>query len=1628
MINRVIVEATWSEDEDLEDTSVTLPNTSAGGRGRFTIDAMTEIHRIADSQKIEMQSLQTKIYDYVISRLKTSGARRSNVLISRSDVSAYEAFSKMEIGIFYFNPDWTPTSESSIPKFIKIDTQQPESSTIRAGEEDTTQDDEDESLNKDSSKQEEEADEDDEEEEADEDDEEEESKARKIGFTEADSLEQRHGAIIRKTVTTSDGKTKTIPMNVLARYYHMLPPEAIANDVKRRWKSEAMPLLEDAFRSGIDREQLAVSLQSDETQKGDDAQSLLRFFDRLKKETCLINSEVEEIYKALVNNLENSDVADAEINSRMLEVIDLKIKDSKLRKNESNLFGYIKRNDQKVVTDDELIEIDSSSPSEGRVGISLAEIGKFGRAFEQMLTTRNLKLPNTADLEKALGRNSRVAKSTYDYSSAVELAAAAAEVTRQGEYAPDRAKQTPTTNQAEDSTIDLISQQKDSNYLTVSNLMFSSKGSYDPVQVSVRSGETRETLHNQIKDVEEFVRKTGRSESGIATSPLQILKEINHAVESLSASVGEGALRSKLPDSEIASQKEAQREQIKSDNLEIKNQIDIARKEKSRLVRAEGTADEIDLLNAQIDQLTKNMSKNSSELETFQALSPKDSNPNLIFESARSVRDGLVFISALVEYLAMSGPAIVTGSILSERDSLISKSANLHKESTKITDSIVNAKTVIERIGMSPAIERRIQDLKRELSKASDDEIKIKSINSSIESLRRKQNEIKHENVLDKLIKNTASIVEKLSIDATLKECDAYATSVMSLTPVTSESGSAYTILLAKTREERARHLESAQVRDINAGKTPSPTNDRYEDQIISTITSIIDKNQLQIHHLQISDTIDSLIDEYKLTEGVERSLLAGSKFSAALPPAYSSGVKVTRDYEVLKAIRTDKKITSYQIRYVDSEGISNKLDVPAGVITSALASNSKGTKSKTVVKAREEFANNLRFSALAGLREISKNATLSSRISIVSDRSIIKQLADIIYQSNIEECNQTIKKGIAGVRKSLESVGFKGKMLPDPAAGNVVANNKLQFSLSVIGLLSKRVGKQNSFLEAVEDGTNAKSGGLAEAQFERIRNIVNREIEPDEEVTSTVTDFINSPAGKSTAEIVPLITSVLQSLALCKSGYNSLGQIKRYKDDEMYDFPLTGLGIPIPASPILRPGTVLTVTSPKRTLGTVTRQVIKAANIEINDMLSAPTKAVSSAIVKATLTACLIPVMKYTAINLSKSVADRIWTHYSSETIMTGWGGKVTRSLSSAEESEIQEICREQLLKIFVDPITAGKNDADTAESMLAAYRASAVVVNTTKVSTIRSVGTHESDEAESEAADAALSLKRALIDASCDAIRSRDGLIELYAIAPCTAVMFNREVFSDANQRRLFNILVPQAGVATKSMTTGLYNELFGSGVQKSKEGASSFSTLISRAADRMIVAVKVVNDFYGDLVLEIERVGEVKAVRNRLLAKVRGEGGDAQDREIAKMLGITSTSPTQDEIKKAIKEAVGQISKEISVLGNADEGSELFKTLTSIVSKKAGTSPALICQRMDVDEKYDEYITKTTKFIEELDVIETQDLEDLFQSNPQQAVNLGSKQLVEQIAKRVYESTKIRYEKENEDAVSPYRRIQK
>jgi len=1040
----------------------------------------------------------------------------------------------------------------------------------------------------------------------------------------------------------------------------------------------------------------------------------------------------------------------------------------------------------------------------------------------------------------------------------------------------------------------------------------------------------------------------------------------------------------------------------------------------SRSSRATGKESLPTVIFAEIEKEIAKLASNISKGE-FRSDPTKEKNPDLILEEARTIRDDLAFLSGLIENLAMSGSTNATGSRLNERSKLVEVAASFHNAAMKITDSIVSTKTSIERIGWSSQIKVKIRDLQSKLAEASD-EAKKKEIDSKIISFYKQLEEGRHVRVLDRIVKIVVENVEKLNINTIQSLCASYSKDVEKLMTPTSlkdRQGSRYTIALAETRKDRIRQSERAQIRDTTSDKKDYSSK-RYESQVMSSITSIIDKNQLQIHHLQVSDTINSLIEEYDLTKGIPRSLSEGSKFRAILPKKYLGGshAHIERDYEVFDVKLTGKKITSYMLQYEDS-GTKHSINVPATEITKVLVS---GGKSKTPVQVHEEFAKNLRYCAIAALRQVSRNTTLTSSTRISSNQTIIKQLAEIIFQNDLSACNQEITNGIKSVSKSMEDAGFVDSILPDPDADNPVVNKKLEFALSVVGILSVRVGSQNTFLEEVEAGTNAKDG-LAQIQFSRIRNVVNNPDRQNDELKNAVDKFLASGNG-SHEEITSLVRSVKESLSICEFGYSQMRRIEKFQAEGVYDHALVDLAIPIPASPILRPGTVLTVTPPKRSLGSVTRRTLLGAGIKINEMLSAPTKAFSSAIVNATLTACLIPVMKDTASNLSETVSNEIWQHYGPQ-VKTDSGVMRTRQRSTQEIEEMKDICKEQLLKVFIDPITAGRNDVDTAASMLTAYKKVGALVDSTKVSTVRSVGTHASDMAESEAADAALSLKRALIDGACDAIRSREGLNALYAIAPCTAVMLNQQAFSSPSQKSLFNILVPRAGVATKSMTTGLYNELLGAGVQKSKEGASDFSTVISRAADRMVVAVKVINDFYNDFVIEINQYGEVEAVLNRLRARVSFDSTEIKEREIAKMLGIDATSPSKSEIEKAAKSAVGQISNEISVLGNPEKESVLYETIVAIVRKKAGTSPSTICSKMDVEKQYEEYLNKTATFINVLDMIETSDLKELFSSNSRAAVDLGSVQLVEQIAKRVYEEIRHQYEAENAEAVLPYQK---
>jgi hypothetical protein len=741
------------------------------------------------------------------------------------------------------------------------------------------------------------------------------------------------------------------------------------------------------------------------------------------------------------------------------------------------------------------------------------------------------------------------------------------------------------------------------------------------------------------------------------------------------------------------------------------------------------------------------------------------------------------------------------------------------------------------------------------------------------------------------------------------------------------------------------------------------------------------------------------------------------------------------------------------QVSYVD-EGVeeTREIKVPRSQIRTSASVTDEAV---SAAAARNKFAAELRYSSVAALRDVSLQIDRAGDTTVMPrlnpNEPLIPQLAKTLYESDMRACDSLYTNGIEGVKKSMIDARIDSDLAPDPRADARI-NKKLIFAITIVAEASRRIGLGAQFAEAVRSAFGSAQRDTASADFvNRIRLVSGGSTQNDSDVAdaSQVVDGlieIGSARGKNTVQsLQPLLNSVSESLSMVARGRQRREKIAEAFEERKYEQNLVGHEIPVPKRALLVPGSTVVVSPAKRSIGRTSREHMHILGINPTMLLSDPLMGFVAAIEYAGFARGLMPTLTYISEILSEKFASRL-LEVMSPTTTTRSGKVVQRTLTPGETARVNKIAADSLRDIFMSPVAPGVEDLKRAErqAVLRTYRRINSIVESEGIGVLSDEGAASLSAVSDQVSQSIRDLRNAFLDAAAREVTSDDGAKQLYKVAPCTAVMLNRLAFTP-REMMLFNILSPATDDALKTMTADFYREAM-TGIQRSKEGRDPF---FSREVDRVAISMRVLNDFYTDLVADAERIAdEGKVVVARLVRKFSAEAGinislyDKDGAEISDVAGVSRANAEKraeilrkvagalglpdnaslEQMENAGDAAVQEIIAEMSSLSDTSRNNKIIKEVTRIVESSLGFDRSRVFANARAERQVQDCTNVIARWLDSIRIT-TREAQELCRENPHQAVNFGVPQMIESISNDAFAAVYNSYVEESRTAVQPY-----
>ena len=994
--------------------------------------------------------------------------------------------------------------------------------------------------------------------------------------------------------------------------------------------------------------------------------------------------------------------------------------------------------------------------------------------------------------------------------------------------------------------------------------------------------------------------------------------------------------------------------------------------------------------------------KIASEIETtirklkstvlLQVGQPRASIDSSSEKTQPEIRGEVEFLSGLFEYLAMSGVDVTLDeALISARTDLLSIARDLHSASLEMTDAIAKSSAEMTHTYTTTAeISKQIDKAKKNLAVTQRNAQEARRDSDLKRAARLEADADSQQKNLEALIAarspyTRAGIISKYN-DAFRASWDR-ARSIISGESLVSRvnkfvgiarqdedkvsDSSDLSIRLAKQRIARAKNLETSIIAEItraagSAGVSKDildsvgSASEKYSEQVARTVRRIAANNSFQIHHLRLTDTIDSICEEYRVGEASSaRDMMSSAhEFVAALPKYVSAGASATPDAYVTMGVvpfseeEEAKKqfpaILSKRIKKRDPviklKSKSSGKDVYV-LLSDAIAAANAETRRLKPEEAREKFSRELTYIANRALPLASGGAASVSPLNIDPTRPLIPQLADRMAERAKSVADERFRAGLRELAQSCEEQISKPF---DPAADRLDNAGLIRF-LGMVLVVARGVGRDSEVTALIEQSFSGypsiirsainKSEAISGLRDESESRHVRMSSE-DVRIVDAVSDILESLNSRS------IIGSIVSSLSMMAGARTSWLAVEKDATRtgggmSMFDRRLIDMIVPVPSRSILTPGTSVTVRSPSRRIGDSGMHNMRYLGLGFNSLRSQPTLGFISAIKQATFAEIIHPILE----SLCDEAADA-WTGRVIDMLVgsAGAGGAAAKmraavnlksdvSLTPSDKAVIRDSLRKGVHELFVLPeARVGRQDVEGIRRAYSGFnkflgKKYVLMSNNTSLAAADS----DADSVQMRVKD----LMRVAQDAAARMIFDERGATRLAQMVPCTVALLDPGSAS-AEGKILLSLLTPSKEGALRTMSPASYRNTV-LGVRRGRTGRQA---IFGYEIERISLAVKLLNDFFESLDSDtgpdrnnitpmIERAKSAARRQDKSL------GDKVPPEKICEVLGIPANSSVE-EINERCKSLRRTAALEVSHL--SDVKGKFTDTIRSIIAERS------------------------------------------------------------------------------------------
>ncbi len=945
------------------------------------------------------------------------------------------------------------------------------------------------------------------------------------------------------------------------------------------------------------------------------------------------------------------------------------------------------------------------------------------------------------------------------------------------------------------------------------------------------------------------------------------------------------------------------------------------------------------------------------------AISDDQSSPDLAESRAEGVRDGYAKLGGLIEYLSMTGPALLPpgSGVLKQRVKMIALSSAIEGAALDLTDKIVRASVTLTYTDTQIAAARELTNLRAKLASAEEigDDDEIVALRSQIKS---KEEEIEASSTLrirQSLQDDVTEILVKHDLETIVRDATSFAQEMQrGLGEMQVEIDppgalrSRRDIMLAEMRPRRMR-LIGANIKAAATRRASSDNRDRSVDDLATArdirearasamMRHLASSNKSTMHLLRPDDTIDSVCQEYAIGRRVVASDIEfGFLCLAALPADMGVGSDPVGCRVTTVASGRDPDVTI--LIGDNSSGVKIKR-------SKFLAAITRAAPPASVEEARVEFTRNFA-SATSELYRSLTEAENPGPFEPDPTTPLLPQLIERLYKDEVDQIDVDLQRATRQLASVMRiKVSDNAVLQSFDVDSRNDRNSRLENTLLLLGILASLSSRDDIISSIGPAFPQFKDYGGIASRVSLLRRM-NFEVE-DPKMKSLVDDSKTIMASarnqvqsvlEAAAGCLEIIVTTREDLARIKSEWQT-GSLK-----ERYTSLLQELPVPVPArKSLLTPGAQITVAAPRRTLGESGLDFAEAMGVRPQAMITPPVKGFMAGIRAATRDT-ILPVLSYAlAADLARSLASRILRAASEE------GGEITVSNEAAADMLkflIDRIVRRAAMSgnVAVDPNELQEGIERAVNEIVGGER-SLVYTNAQKIDVARIM---------SKIADYLQEAVKDATDLAASALTTRQGVTALAKVAPCTAQMIS--LTAGAESALLLRILIATPDQFLKNMSADHARSIFGSAMGE-RSSDSYASSIVSPVTDRLARAINFVSTQQSALAAEADAYASntprdveiwegnppaaavimraIRIIRRRDRLEKRAKVPSAL---IADYLGAKSES--DDDIELAAEAVYNKITAEMSVLTDGNEGSQIYKIVHDLVRRRirASTDPA-------------------------------------------------------------------------------------